>query len=151
MLLDFAISSYIADKQKGMVHHISSLEEVNAYHDSNNQNLSYDSQHIIEVVAILTAQNTYYALNVIGYNQKLKEVLVQAFVSERYGSLERRQELDNTPNSTLVRLNSGQILTMSKTKLNKDINNMIRDDDYGTGYFNPKKITNTENQTPQSR
>lgn len=147
VLLDFAISSYIADKKKGISHRISSLDEVNAYHDPNNQNLNYEPKHVIEVVALLTAQNSYYALNVLGYNEKLRQVLVENFVKERYGSFERRQELDNTPNSTLVHLDSGKTLIMSKTKLNKDINNMINDDDYGTGYFNPEIIINSEIQT----
>ena len=132
VLLDFAISSYIADKKKGISHRISSLDEVNAYHDPNNQNLNYEPKHVIEVVAVLTAQNSYYALNVLGYNEKLRKVLVEKFVKERYGSFERRQELDNTPNSTFVHLDSGGTLIMSKTILNRQINNMINDETHIT-------------------
>ena len=146
ILSDFAISSYISDKQKGIPHHITSLDEVNAYHDPDNQNLNYDPQHVKEVVALLVAESSYFALNVLGYNKRLRRVLAESFVSERYGSLERRQELDNTPNTSTVKLASGEILTMSKTRLNRDIDNMIRDDDNGIGYFQPRKIVHAESQ-----
>ncbi len=146
ILLDFAISSYMVDKQKGQAHNITSLDEINAYHDPNDFSLDYSPKHITEIVALLAAENVYYAINVLGYNEKLKQVLVQEFINERYGNYERRKELDSSPNLTIVRLNSGKILTMSKTQLNKDIDNIIRDDGYEIGYFDSTKTVNSSKE-----
>lgn len=140
VLLDFALSAYIADRKKGIPSSTNSLDEVHMYTGTDNETLEYSQKKVIEVAALATTENTYWATNLLACNKKLKQELVKAFVQERYSNFERRKELDNTSKSFLVKLNSGKELMMSKTRLNRDIDNMIRDEYYNEGHFDPENI-----------
>lgn len=139
MLFDYALSSYILDKQSQKTPIIISLDEIHKYVNEDDPSLDYSPKKAVEVVALSVAENAYHASNLISCNKKLKNALIQAFVSERYNIPKRKQELDNTPKTKTIKTTSGKYLNISKRQLNKDINNMIRDDDYGIGYFNPEK------------
>lgn len=142
VLMDYAISAYIADRQKGTKANITSLDQVHIYTDYKNENLNYDPKQIVEVVALATAENTYWTTNLIACNKKLKAALANAFVTDRYSSLERRKELDNTPKFRLVKLEKSKELQMSKRQLNRDIDNMIRDED--KSHLNFEELVNLE-------
>ena len=142
VLMDYAISAYIADRQKSSKANITSLDQVHIYTDDKNENLNYDPKYITEVVALATAESTYWTINLIACNKKLRAALVNAFVTDRYSSSERRKELDNTPKFKLVRLENSKELQMNKRRLNIDIDNMIRDEN--KSHLNFKALANIE-------
>ena len=127
-LIEYAMSSYITNNIECPL----SYSDIRAYTDTENTNLKYDPQSIISLVALGAAYNTYWMSNVIACNKKVKSVLVESLINERY--IENKKEaLDNSPRTKLVHLKDGKSLTISINKLNLDIDNMIRDDE-GT-YF----------------
>ena len=148
ILLDFAISSYIVDRQNGIEPKVSSYAETHPYTNMDNKDLNYDPKYITEIVAIATAtKGPYFVINLLACNTELKIALVRQFITERYNIKDRKQALDNSKNMALIKLSDKQI-TMSKNQLNRDIDNMNNDDEYEIGYFDPEnlKITQSENK-----
>ena len=148
ILLDFAISSYILDRQNGLEPKVSSYAETRLYTNVGNEDLNYDPKYITETVAIATATNgPYFVVNLLACNTELKIALVRQFIAERYNIKGRKQALDNSKSMALIKLSDKQI-TISKNKLNRDIDNMNNDDGYDIGYFDPEnlKITQSENK-----
>jgi len=149
-LIDFAISSYISDKKKGIEQDIPSLEEINSYIDEKNNNLNYDPKHVTKIVALMAAQSNAaiaFTVETLACNRKLKEVLVKEFVASRYSNYERRKELDDTPTSCEVNIN-GKERHMSKTTLNRNIATLNADNELE--FFNPNS-NNPTGVSPQSR
>ncbi len=123
-LIDYAISSYIFNDLSCPF----SLDELHAYSSDPEEKLKYDKDSVIAVVAGISAENNYYLVNILSVNHTLKESLVKYLIEERYIQ-NRRNELDNTKNTKSILLTDGRKFTLSKSKLNKDIDNMIRDDE----------------------
>ena len=148
ILLDFAISSYILDRQNGLKPLVTSYSETYQYTDTDNKELNYDPKYITEIVALATAaKGPYYTVNLLACNTELKMALVKEFVTERYNTEGRKKDLDNSKNIVLIGLSDKKI-TMSKNQLNRDIDNINNDDGYENGYFDPENlnITQTKNQ-----
>ncbi len=150
VLFDFAISSYIVDRQNGIQPKITSLAEVHKYLNEKDDTLDYSPQTIKEVVAISVAENAYHAINMPACNKRLKDALIQAFIAERYLRPGRKEQLDNSYKSMLIKLpDSKKEFNMSKRQLNKDIDNMIRDDE--TQYYVPNPNIFTRNELPSDK
>lgn len=127
VLLDYAISSYISEEQKGIKHEVT-LDEVRKYTDTNNKELNYDEHFITSVVALGAAWSPYWVTNLISCNQELKRALVNDFIKGRYTSKEQREALDNSKKSKLILEKNGKSITMSKYNLNRCTDNMNNDD-----------------------
>lgn len=138
-LIEYAMTSYILNDIKCPF----SYAELRAYTDIQNENLKYDQDSIISLVALGAAYNTYWMSNLLACNEKVKRVLVESLINERYIG-NKKKELDSCKRSKIVKLTDGKTLTISLNKLNTDIDNMIRDDegtyfkddmnDYGSSY-----------------
>lgn len=127
-LIEYAMSSYISNNIECNL----SYSDIRAYTDTENSNLKYDPQSIISLVAIGAAYNTYWMSNVLSCNDKVKRVLVESLINERYIE-NKKDKLDNSPRAKLVQLKDGKKIMISIGKLNSDIDNMIRDEE-GTYY-----------------
>ena len=138
VLLDFAISTYIFEETNGIKHDVT-LEEVKKYFNDKKHELDYSEQHTTSVVALATAWSPFWTVNLLSINQQLMQSLVRSLVKGRYGSAERRNQLDNSKRVKMAKQSNGKILMVSKYNLNKDIANMNRDDMIEP--FDPDKIT----------
>ena len=127
-LIEYAMSSYILNG----INSNFSLKEISAYTNTDNKNLKYDEESVVSVVAIGAAWNTYWMSNLIICNHKLKEVLVKRLIKERYINNQRKY-LDNCPKHKTIKLSDNKRILISIDRLNRDIDNMIRDDE-GTYY-----------------
>lgn len=127
-LIEYAMSSYISNDMECPF----SYNDIRAYTDTTNKSLKYDQDSIISLVALGAAYNTYWMSDLLACNDRVKRVLVESLINERYIG-NKKNELDNSKRLKLVKLNDGKTLTISINKLNRDIDNMIRDEE-GT-YF----------------
>ncbi len=127
VLLDFAISTYIFEETNGIKHDVT-LEEVKKYSNDKKHELDYSEQRATSVVALATAWSPFWAVNLLSLNQQLMQSLVRSLVKGRYGSAERRNQLDNSRRVKMAKQPNGKVLMVSKYNLNKDIANMNRDD-----------------------
>ena len=136
VLLDYAISKYISEETRGIQHKVT-LEDVKKYTDTNNKDLNYNPHFVTSAVALGTAWSPFWIVNVISCNPEVKRVLVSDFVKGRYSSMEKREILDNSKKTKIVRQSNGKPLTMSKYKLNHNIEVMNTDD--GLDPYDPDK------------
>lgn len=132
VLMDYALSSYILEKEKGINSQIL-LEDIREYTDTSNPNLSYDPKHITAIVAIATAWSPYWTTNLLACNDKLKKALIENLINERYVE-GKKKDLDNSKKVKLVKLGKRDLM-LSKSRLNRDINNMNNDEEIP--YFDP--------------
>ena len=124
-LIEYAMSSYIANDMNIII----SKDEMARYaNDMDNPELRYDRDTIVSLVAIAGGWSPYWLVNLISCNRRVKEVLVQSLIEERYVN-GQKQKLDSCRRSKLVRLPNGKTIMISIDKLNRDIDNMIRDDE----------------------
>ena len=126
-LMSYAMESYILNGYKPDL----TSADIDAY-TNEQKDLKYDPETIISVVALGTAWNAYWFSNVLACNKRLKQVLIQSLIKERYVE-NRREELDNSQKISLATLKDGRKLTVSVANLNRNIDNMIHDDE-GTYY-----------------
>ena len=127
-LIEYAMSSYILNKYKCPF----SLDEIHAYIRDTDGKLKYDKESVISVVDVGGADNAYWMSNLLSLNYMLKGALITNLIDERYTENKKR-ELDNANDAKLVTLRDGKQVMISKSRLNIDINNMIRDDN--ASYF----------------
>ena len=146
VLLDFALSKTMLDIENNDCC-LFSLDDVQAYVNADDATLDYDEKRIIEIVAVGTAWSTFWIINLISCNPRIKDILVRAFISNRYVN-GRKQELNATPKSKSISLSNGGKMLLSKPKLNRDIDTMNDDDDYGIGYFDPQALVIVNAQLP---
>ena len=106
-------------------------KEISAYSEEN-PDLDYSPEKVVAMVALGTSINTYWMVNVLSVNSLLKEALVNQLIKEMYEE-GKRNFLNNARKTKIVKLKDGKNLMLSVSKLNKDIDNMIRADE-GT-YF----------------
>lgn len=126
ILLDYAISSFISNDMEVNI----TNDDLTMYANDNAGLLDYSGTKPIQVVAIATAMNTYWAVNLISVNQKLKNELILNFITERYVK-NKRQQLDTSKKAKLIKIEGyKRTIMMSKSKLNNDIRNMNSDDEY---------------------
>lgn len=126
ILLDYAISSFLSNNMTPNI----SQEELNKYAKDTEGALDYSGNKAVQIVAIIAGMNTYYALNLLSVNKKLKNELVLNFVTERYVQ-NKREQLDTSRKSKTIEVEGYQEkVIISKYKLNNDIRNMNNDDEY---------------------
>ena len=126
-LLDYAMSSYSLNGGK-----VIPIKEIQKY-VNNDPNLAYDRNTVIALVAIGSAHNPYWMVNILACNPRVKEVLVESLIDERYIQ-NKKQELDNSRRAKLIKFDNGdKSIMMSRDSLNRSIDNMIHDD--GATYY----------------
>jgi len=126
ILLDYAISSYISNNMNCDI----TYEELIKYLNDKDGSLDYSGTKPIKLVALATGINTYWAVNIISVNQKLKTELIINLITERYIQ-NKRQQLDVGKKVKIVKLPGySKDVMISKNKLNNDVRNMNNDDEY---------------------
>lgn len=123
-LIEYAMASFISNNITSDF----SLKDIRNYVDTNNETLKYDRESIIAVVAIGAAWSPYWMTNLLSCNQKIKAKLVECLIEERYID-NRKTTLDNCQRTKIVKLNDSKNIYISINKLNRSVDNMIRDDD----------------------
>lgn len=126
VLFDYAISSFILNDMSNARY----AELVNYAMDPNGT-LNYSGKRAVQIVALGASFNPYWTANLIAYNQKLRESLIDSFVQERYVE-DRRDELDNANMPRLVRFtDTDERFFMNKDKLNFATKKMNEINDLG--------------------
>ena len=124
-IIEYAMSSYIANN----CNIIPSFDEIRKYANDNDHNLKYDRDTIIAIVALGATWNTCWMSNVIACNSKLKRILIRSLIEERYID-DKKQALDTCKKTKIVKVPGIKPIMISISKLNCDIDNMIRDEEY---------------------
>ena len=138
-LIEYAMASFISNN----IDSDFSLSDIRKYVDTGDETLKYDKASIIALVAIGGAWNSYWMTDLLSCNQKVKAKLVEYLIEERYIN-NKKNILDNCRRSKMVKLKDGKEVHISINRLNRNVDNMIRDDeatyfeedneDYGTHY-----------------
>lgn len=156
VLFDYAMSSFILNDMNSVPY----AELIDYSRDSNdrssthsdefinysldsNMDFDYSGRKSVQIVALAAAFNPYWTVNLVAYNKKLRESLIDSFIQERYVE-DRRDELDNAANiPKLVRFtDTDERIFMNKDRLNLAIEKMNEADDLGE-YIPPTRRSGT--------
>lgn len=132
ILFDYAISSYIINNVEANI----SMDKLRSYTNTNDETLDYSPETATKITALAAGLNTYWAINLLSCNRRLKSALLQNFIIEKY-VLNKKELLNSSKNTKRVILTSKEEIFLSKHKLNRDVENMNNDDEKEE--FNPPK------------